>query len=187
MFLLIESFFDENLHWVALDSITMKSFVNKHCSSKSDFVYLSSLLRTKRAEIDEIPDDVKIDTCLLSTRLFKCTITDIIDHLHRTLAEHLHQKIAADFNIVDDFLLTSTIVLKSSPSTIEDIKAANTALRKISDEMNAIRKKSMECKEMLTVLLQFPKFQNENIVDMELTLHDLIQSPVRHISYRLCV
>ena len=184
------SIFEKKLYqyaeWCNLDTVNVQAFVDNDCTDTGDYAFVFSTLEKKQKSLIELPDYDEIEDCALSISEFKHTISDIIIRSRNIVCYGLRNTIVRDYEIVDKFISSSSNILKSIPSTIEEICNSRAAYDKIELEKSSVRELSGKCGEKLKLLMK--KSFNCDVLEISPLLSamsGLDNSPVRLPTYIL--
>jgi len=139
--------------YTILGAVDLSACVSNHCHEVHHYSANFNVLKQKRKEAEKLPDIERVDCVKISMREFNATVQDQMQRLHDMLLVGLRNNIIQAFKNVDEFLTSSTDALKQTPSTIEEITAAQAKWKEISSKKDEMRDDSRKCEEKLDLLL----------------------------------
>eukprot|EP00605_Chrysophyceae_sp_TOSAG23-4_P002934 GSChrysophyteH1.ASY1.ANO1.3229.1 assembled CDS len=148
-------------HWVVLGQVDLDSYVEKNCVSAEEFLSNFKALRSKRKDIDKLPDQEKIDCCTVSLVPFKGFLEDLLQRVNDTLLVTLRRSLLSEFKDVDTFLENANDRLSTRPHSVEEIGNAKKQWKEIDTNKDSMKAKTLKStleEETVTLNVNIDKF-----------------------------
>lgn len=130
-------------------------FIETHVRSPDEYVTNFKMLKTKRRDIDKLPDVEKIDCCTISLTPFKGYLDELFLRINDSLLINLRRSILDEFKEVDSFLNHAVERLSTRPHTVEEITEAQKEWKLLGENKEKIRNISKLCLEKKKILLLY--------------------------------
>eukprot|EP01040_Poterioochromonas_malhamensis_P024171 gene24171-29843_t len=141
--------------WTLLGQVDLDAYVEQHVKTSDEYVANFKMLRTKRKDIDKLPDVEKVDCCSVSLVPFKSFLDDLLLRAGDILLISLRRSLIEEFKEVDQFLEQSNEKLNKKPRTVEEIGEAKKQWKEIDNKRQPMMHLSRNCVEKKKLLLQY--------------------------------
>lgn len=141
--------------WTLLGQVDLDAYVEQHVKTSDEYVANFKMLRTKRKDIDKLPDVEKVDCCSVSLVPFKSFLDDLLLRAGDILLISLRRSLIEEFKEVDQFLEQSNEKLNKKPRTVEEIGEAKKQWKEIDNKRQTMMQLSRNCVEKKKLLLQY--------------------------------
>ena len=111
------------------------------------------VLKSKRRDIDKMPDSEKIDCCTVSLTPFKGYLDELLLRISDCLLVSLRRSILDEMKEVDAYLTKAADRLSSRPHTVDEITEAQREWKELGEQKDRIRAISHNCVEKKKLLL----------------------------------
>ena len=99
---------------------------------------------------------------LLSTRSFKNQLMDTLQTSYNFLLEAVHDKFFGECQTMETFASSSSSLLNSTPSTLEDVAAAKEGLNKIKRDAELMKTLHRKCLGVLRRVLKYSSWSKDS-------------------------
>jgi dynein heavy chain 2 len=138
-----------------LGSIDLDAYVEKNVKTPMDFLCNFKALKTKRKDIDKLPDVEKVDCCTINLTPFKGFLEDLLQRVGDALLITLRRSLLSEFKEVDTFLENANERLSTRPHSVEEISNAQKGWKDLDTRKEEIKASSKACVEKKKILLQY--------------------------------
>ena len=128
-------------------------YVEQNVNRPEEYVANFKVLKSKRRDIDKLPDLEKVDCCTVSLTPFKGYLDELFMRVSDSLLVNLRRTILEEFKEVDAFLTQAAERLSSRPHTVDEITEAQKEWRVLGDQKDRLRNISKQCVEKKKLLL----------------------------------
>jgi len=151
----LQKMIDRYKHWVKLGQLDLDAYVERNVLTAEDYLNNFKSLRSKRKEIDKLPDVEKIDCCTVSLTPFKGFLDDLLQRVGDILLVTLRRSLLSEFKEVDTFLENANERLSTRPHSVEEIGNAKKQWKEIDANKENMRSRSRGCVDKKKLLLQY--------------------------------
>ena len=159
--------------WCKLGTVDLDRFIENNVEDAESFVLNFKSLRSKRKEIDKLPDSEKIDCCTVSLTSFKGFLEDLFHKVGDTLLLVLRRSLLVEFKEVDNYLELSNERLSTRPHTISEIGIAKKQWKEIDEKKDSMKLTSQQCMEKKKILLQYAPGSNVDTNEISLRMSNV--------------
>ena len=138
-----------------LGQLDLDAFIEKHVTTPESFLHNFKALRSKRKDVDKLPDVEKVDCVTISLTPFKGFLEDLLQRVADSLLVTLRRSVLQDFKEVDTFLENAMDRLSTRPHTVDEIGNAKKGWKEIDTNKDGMIKLSKACVEKKKILLQY--------------------------------
>ena len=150
----LQKLLDKYSPMVRLGQVDLDAFVEKNVKTAEQFKENFSAVRSKRKEIDKLPDVEKVDCCTVSLTPLKTFLEDLLQRVGDTLLVTLRRSVLLEFKEVDGYLEFAAERLSTRPHSVEEIGNAKREWKDIDSKKDAMRFSSKGCVDKKKLLLQ---------------------------------
>jgi len=137
----------------------------------ADFEHNLKMIKTKRKDLDRLPDFFHIDCIAVSTVSLKMSVQEQLSKTSESLLFALRQKVVVALEEVDKFLMTSMERLGKRPESIAEITEATSEWQKISDAKAEMKLKWTRSEPLRKLLIGSISASSSLAVDKVVELH----------------
>ena len=142
-------------NWIRLGQVDLEQYVEANVLRPDDYIVNFKSLRSKKKDIDKLPDQEKVDCCTVSLTPFKGFLEDLLQQLGDTLLMNLRKSLLHEFKEVDEFLNHARERLSSRPHSVEEISNAKKEWKEIDSKKDGIKAISRGCMDKKKLLVQY--------------------------------
>jgi dynein heavy chain 2 len=141
--------------WTALGQVDLDAYLEAHVKTSDEYVANFKTMRSKRKDIDKLPDIEKIDCITVSLAPFKTFLDELLLRVGDSLLVNLRRSLIEEFKEVDMFLESSNERLYSKPKSVDEISEAKKQWKEIDNMKGTMMSASKNCVEKKKLLLQY--------------------------------
>jgi dynein heavy chain 2, cytosolic len=142
--------------WTKLATVSdLDAFIEANIIKTDDFLMNLKMLKTKKKEIEKLPDVEKIDCCSISIIPLKVFLDDFLQQVQDVLLIILRRTVLTEFKEVDTFLEYASEKLSSRPRSVDEIGAAKKSWKEIDVKKDSMKTLSKNCLDKKKLLLQY--------------------------------
>jgi dynein heavy chain 2 len=141
--------------WTALGQVDLDAYLEANVKTSEEYVANFKTMRSKRKDIDKLPDIEKIDCITVSLAPFKTFLDELLLRVGDSLLVNLRRSLIEEFKEVDMFLETSNERLYSKPKSVDEIGEAKRQWKEIDAMKGTMMAASRNCVEKKKLLLQY--------------------------------
>ena len=131
----------------------LDTYIETNVVRPDEYTANFKVLKTKRRDIDKMPDSEKIDCCTVSLTPFKGYLDELLLRISDCLLVSLRRGILDEMKEVDAFLTKATDRLTSRPHTVDEITEAQKEWKELGEQKDHIRSISQNCVDKKKLLL----------------------------------
>ena len=146
---------DEYEEWVYLGQVDIDQYIEDHVRTTEEYICNFKVMRSKRRDIDKLPDSEKVGCCTVNLTPLKGYLEDLFTRVSDGLLITLRRSLLVEFKEVDLFLDTSIEKLSTRPHTVEEIGNAKILWKEINDRKDEMKNASVLCQEKKKILQQY--------------------------------
>lgn len=151
----LQEVLDRYSNWALLAQVDLDAYIENNVKTSDEYVLNFKMLRSKRKDVDKLPDLEKVDCCTISLVPFKSFIDDLLLRTADSLLINLRRSLIEEFKEVDQFLESAGEKLNSKPRTVDEIGEAKKQWKDFDGRKGFVAKFSKNCVEKKKVLLQY--------------------------------
>ena len=141
--------------WALLGQVELDSYLEANVKTSDEYVANFKTMRSKRKDIDKLPDIEKIDCITVSLAPFKTFLDELLLRVGDTLLVNLRRSLIEEFKEVDMFLESSSERLYSKPKSVDEISEAKKQWKEIDNAKGGMMATSKNCIEKKKLLMQY--------------------------------
>ncbi len=144
---------DSLTHWVVLGTVDLDAFVEENVRDVPDWELNFNMLKSKRKEVEKLPDYTKVDCVTVGLAPLKNVIESHMQYLSDALILSLRKSINVHLKVVEDFLDASMTLLNTRPHSITELGDAQQQWKQIDLDKAAVKVEWDKCEEKRNLLV----------------------------------
>ena len=159
--------------WIQLGQIDLDQYIEANVKTSDEYSVNFKMLKSKRKDIDRLPDQEKVYCCTVSLLPLKGSLDELLTRIGDALLVNLRRSLIDEFKEVDQYLEAADEKLNSRPKTVDEIGTAKKQWKEIDSKKHHMMTVSKNCVDKKKLLSQYAPGTAVDISDISKKMADL--------------